>query len=1079
MPPAEEPPCAFHPACSLPACWDAWHGLWSALARLRPSARPLNHRPPHRQPRSPPEATALLRGQVIEGNLASGETRHYQVSLAAGEFAVVMVGQVGVELHVAVAGDDGRRLEQLAGWNGISRARPVLLLADTATTCRITITNHERQAGAFFVHLTTHRPAADVDRQRFTAFETLQSAQRTRQKNTKAALESAVEQLHQALTAYQAANDADGEAETLVTLGLVYDNLGQTRRAIECYERTLPLRRASGEPAGLMQVFNNLARAYDQSGEKRRAVDYYRQAVAQADALRDHKSGSILRTNLGYTLDILGEKQEALDLLEQAVAMARQASNAAIEANAINNQGLVYESLGLLPRAQERLERAISLYRQLNDRRSLAVALTNLARVHSKAGRLEPARLALEEALPLRRETGDRRGEANTLTGLGNLSVAQDKPEPGQRYFEQALVLRRETGDKRGEGVTLASLAATFTRLGQPATAQTHYEQALALFQAVGDRTGEANILYQLARLHRQAQDFPAACARIEPAIAIVENLRTKVASRELRSAYFASVREYYNLYIDILMQLHRQQPDAGLDAQALHVSERARARSLLDLLAEANVSIRQGIDPELQNRERQLQSRLAAAADRLTILLVRQAPEPERQAMREEIASLSEEFDRTRREIRARHPHYAALTQPTPPTAAELQQRLLDANTVLLVYHLGEFHSYAWVLTPDRLTSFELLPGNTINAAARLFWQACQQPTHDPTADGEALAQLVLAPLAHHLTGQRLVIIADEGLHYVPFAALPDPRHPGRLLVERHDLIHIPSATALLAQFQRTAERPAPKGELAILADPVFDVDDPRLPDHAPATTAHMNETREIGLKVAQSRLEQAAQHVGLIADAKVPDAAALTIPRLPGTRREADAILALVPKSRRRCLTGFEANRENFLTGDLARYRILHIASHGLVDNERPELSSLLVSRFDATGQPREGVVGLPDIFNLQLSAELVVLSACKTGLGTFVRGEGLVGLTRGFMYAGASQIVVSLWSISDQSTARLMTHFYRALLRDKRPPAAALRQAQLDMRRESRYRHPFFWAPFQVHGQWAPANSPANSD
>ena len=171
---------------------------------------------------------------------------------------------------------------------------------------------------------------------------------------------------------------------------------------------------------------------------------------------------------------------------------------------------------------------------------------------------------------------------------------------------------------------------------------------------------------------------------------------------------------------------------------------------------------------------------------------------------------------------------------------------------------------------------------------------------------------------------------------------------------------------------------------------------------------------------------------------------------------------------------MTDFAANRENFLTGDLPRYRLLHIASHGLVDNERPELSSLLVSRFDATGQPREGIVGLPDIFNLQLSAELVVLSACKTGLGTFVRGEGLVGLTRGFMYAGASQIVVSLWSISDQSTARLMTHFYRALLRDKRPPAAALRQAQLDMRRESRYRHPFFWAPFQVHSQWAPAKS-----
>jgi CHAT domain-containing protein len=174
------------------------------------------------------------------------------------------------------------------------------------------------------------------------------------------------------------------------------------------------------------------------------------------------------------------------------------------------------------------------------------------------------------------------------------------------------------------------------------------------------------------------------------------------------------------------------------------------------------------------------------------------------------------------------------------------------------------------------------------------------------------------------HLTGQRLVVIADEGLHYVPFAALPDPRHPGRLLVERHELIHIPSATALMAQLQRTAERPAPKGELAVLADPVFDIDDPRLPGQALARAAHPMagppaETREIGLKVAQSKLTQAAQHAGLLADDADEDAA-LTIPRLPGTRREADAILALVPKSRRLSMTDFAANRENLLTGDLA---------------------------------------------------------------------------------------------------------------------------------------------------------------
>ncbi|MCS7080341.1 MAG: CHAT domain-containing tetratricopeptide repeat protein [Chloracidobacterium sp.] len=1012
------------------------------------------------------EATTPLRpGVAIEGDIGGQETRRFRLALAAGEFACVNIGQVSVKLRIAVQREREPLYDPVFGWEGKTRARPVPLFTETPAEYIITITPASvGQAGRFFVNLEVLRSATELDRRRAAAFEAFQAAQRLRRKQTKENLQAALERLQQALADYEAAKDADGTAETLVSLGLIYDGLGETQRAIACYERALPTRQALGDAYAMAQLFNNLARAYDNAGEKRRAVDYYRQAILMADAAEDLGAKATFLTNLGYTLDILGEKQEALDLLEQAVGLARQAGAADCEADALNNQGLVYESLGLPARARERIERAVSLYRQLDDRRSLAVALTNLARIYYRQRDFEKARRALEEALPLRREVGDRRGEAYTLTGLGNIAVAQNQLEDGLRRFEQALTLRRETGDRRGEGVTLASLGQTRRRMGDHRAAETAFEQALALFQAVGDRSGEATMLYRLAVARRDADDLDAARARIEQAIAVVESLRTKVAVQEFRSAYFASVKDYYDLYIDILMQLHRRRPADGLDVQALQVAERARARSLLDLLAEAGVAVRQGVDPELQARERDLLTRLVALTDRLTTLLVRNAPEEQRRALREESAAVAEALERVRRDIRTRHPRYAALTQPTPPTLAELQQRLLDPDTALLVYAVGETRSYAWVVTQTRLTSFALLSREAVNGAARLFWQVCQNPTLDPTADGEALARLVLAPLAAALDRRRVVIVPDEMLHYVPFAALPDPNRPGHRLLERHEILYTPSATALLLQRHHTVERPAPKGELAVIADPVFDVDDPRLGTRSP-TPAEEAPTREIGLKVSSARLEQAAQHVGILPD-NVPSA---TIPRLPATRLEANAIMAQLPKIKRLCVMDFDANRDTLLTGDAARYRILHIASHGLADNERPELSSILLSRFDAVGRSREGAVGLADIFNLPMAAELVVLSACRTGLGAYMRGEGLVGLTRGFMYAGASQVIVSVWSISDRATAQLMGDFYRALLKDKRPTAEALRAAQLAMLRKRRYRHPFFWAAFQLHGDW----------
>jgi CHAT domain-containing protein len=273
------------------------------------------------------------------------------------------------------------------------------------------------------------------------------------------------------------------------------------------------------------------------------------------------------------------------------------------------------------------------------------------------------------------------------------------------------------------------------------------------------------------------------------------------------------------------------------------------------------------------------------------------------------------------------------------------------------------------------------------------------------------------------------LVIVPDAALHYLPFGALPMPGPDHRHLLEQAEVDYLPSATTLALQRQRLGRRdPAPKWA-AVLADPVFAADDPRLTGPSAAG------------KIAKKDPQRGGGGAGLFP----------VFERLPASGQEAEAIRKLAPPGAVWTALGLAANREAVLSGGLHAYRIVHFATHGVADSNNPELSGLVLSLVDAAGRPREGFVSLPDIYELDLAADLVVLSGCRTALGKEVRGEGLMSLTRGFLYAGVPRVVASLWRRGGLS------------------PAAALRQAQLSLRRDPRYRSPFSWAGFVLQGDW----------
>jgi CHAT domain-containing protein len=417
--------------------------------------------------------------------------------------------------------------------------------------------------------------------------------------------------------------------------------------------------------------------------------------------------------------------------------------------------------------------------------------------------------------------------------------------------------------------------------------------------------------------------------------------------------------------------------------------------------------------------------------------------------------------------------PRYAGLTQPKPLSLQEVQTLVVDDQSVLLQYFLGKNRSYVWAVTAKEIDGFVLPGRKEIERRVRSYREALTAPASVPQAgqglssDGlvqaRALGRILLGPVAGHLSRSRVLIVADGILHLLPFAALPDPRtlvsaRPDTVpLITRHEVVNLPSASTLaLVRGTWNQERRWSK-TARIFADPVFTADDPRITKGKAVTTA--------GVNSVESRTGTADSLKRALRDVGGPGTTA--VPRLLATRREACDIARLVPGVD--VALDFDANRAMAMSPRLADYRVIHFATHGLIDNNHPESSGIVLSLYDEKGQAQNGFLRLHDIYNLNLPVDLVVLSACSTALGKEVVGEGLIGLVRGFMYAGSRRVLASLWKVDDEATGELMMEFYRAMFERKLPPAAALQAAQIEMRKSGRWAHPFYWAGFVLQGEW----------
>jgi len=987
-------------------------------------------------------ATQLLPRTRLSRELKPGQQDIFTVTADLGEYFQIVTLQSGVELTLVLADPSSKAVLTA------DLTKSVAWIAQVAGNYSLTVSSR-KDTGKYEIELVERRPPTETDRARIDAQNQFYEGVAAERKPDRDSRLAAIALYAKSASIFHGIGGTFEEELCLERMSAVYTSLGESAKAIESLKRGLEL---ASDHAMEASFLAKIGSAYQASGELEKSLDAYQRELALERDIGDRAAQARTLWNVGRLYYSLDEQQKAIDTYEQVRSLQNALGNQIGEARALNILGQIYRDLGT-DEALDFFERALKIERSLGDRADEADTVMSAGDVYFFMGEKQKSLDAYEQSLAIKRALNDRVGEALALVGIANvlsdLGGRQRRHAPVDRSdmqkaledYQQALRIGQAQGDAFVQVFSLMGVGVVSSALGDKQKALETIKQAQFLFSIVRYRPAEGWAIYEKARVERDLGQFAAALADASKGRELVESLRTKVVSQELRATFYAAVHDCFTLEMDVLMRMHVADPSKNYQAEALTASERARARILLDTLREANADIRQGVAPELLDRERSVQASLNAK-EMMRIQMMGSKQTPQQAAEIEKaVRDLTIQYEQIHTQILQQSPRYAALNFPKPLTVAEIQKEVLDEDTLLLEFALGDERGFLWVVSRSGLESIILPKREDVEDAARALYDGLKDSGASPPEAGKRLSQLLLGEVAPKLGNKRLLIVADGALQYVPFAALPDPAFPDQPLVVNHEIVNAPSASTLAVLRRESSGRKAAPKALAIMADPVFNLDDSR---------------------VTSARLAAKS----LPADRTIE----IHVARLPGTRREAAGIAALIPESERKLALDFDASRATLSSHEMDQYRMLHLATHGLLNSEHPELSGVVLSMVDRQGHKEDGFVRLNEIYNLKLSADLVVLSACQTALGKDIRGEGLVGLTRGFMYAGAPRVVASLWKVDDRATAELMKRFYGAMLgAENLRPAAALRQAEIAMWKTKGWESPHYWAAFTLQGEW----------
>jgi CHAT domain-containing protein/Tfp pilus assembly protein PilF len=1083
------------------------------------------------EPSGPPR---LEKGVVQEREIRAGEVHEYRIAAQAGDYVRVRIKQTKMDVTARLAGASGRVILQADGVGGRKQPELFSWIAQEGGDCLLSVAPREATAaaGVYKIELEELRPSAAGDPDRVAAERATWEADHWQAREDADSKRKALASYEAALALWRAAGDRTSEVHVLNEIAVIHRALGDTEKGLALFDQALALSREAGSRRGEAETLNNLGVARHEIGQTAQAFQDLKESLRLWEDLADPwwiATASVglgivqiaqrqldeavvsltraleLRQDGGDPADIplilgalgsiyreRGEGDKALEAYQQALQASHEAEDRRGEANVVQEMAVIYLRQGELQRALELFTNALEIHEALGNRQQQGWELFFLGKTSLYLGDLSGALEFYDRSLPIHRETGDttweayalgdvgwiydrrgepgqalerytrayeisraadnRRGQAMALQGMGRSHIGLGNPEEAVRLLKQAVELYQGTGDSLGEIHSILELGRAFQAVSDTRQAAEHFYRALEISRKRKTLMSEAVALSAVARLECDRGNLPAAAVAIGDALRIVESIRPKVASQRQRVSFFASRRDSYDFYVDLQMRLHRSDPAGGHLAEALAASERARARALLDLLVEGRIDLRKGISPELKQRDEEVANRISLLQGDLLDDLSRGGKRAER--IEAELDQAEQERERIEWEIQHEHPHYAAIRSPAL-LSPERIQGMLDGRSAFLEYTVGAEASYLFVVTQDRTEGFRLPPAAEIADLVETVRNSLQEEGRRRRGDyveaAYGLHEILLAPAAEVLRDKPHLIVSPDGpLLLLSFEALltaPAPQGRGYAglpyLIQQKSITYVPSASVL--------------AELAAPAEGVLPASSPGLfvgfadPAHEKAPVAEG--------QAAASPLARALQDAGLPSPR-----------RLPNANAELSEISRLFPSAQVRSYMDGDASEENVKDNPAVRQaRWLHFAVHGFVNEAQPEYSGLVLS---LDGDPKEnGLLQVYEIFNLDLAADLVVLSACDTGLGKNVRGEGILGVSRAFLYAGAASVVVSLWQVADSSTSDLMVRFYRHLMTggDK---AEALRLSKLELIQEGQYDHPYYWAPFILIGRPGPS-------
>lgn len=932
--------------------------------------------------------------------------------------------------------------------------------------------------------------------------------------------ELALEHNEKGLKVVEKTNNKKQKAILLNNIGLIHYELGNFELAINFYNNALSLLEGDVDNVQKGATFYNIALLQSYLGNREKAIDYlkrsleittiqqslfeqvrilnlisienthlgnYKQAIDNATAALSIaakvKSSVLEIESLRQIANVyrdLGDKQKSLEYYYKALNMNKNIGDKVINATTNADIGLLYYYLNDIDKALEFYNLSLPVFISMDNKVALSSMYNNLALAYKSQRKFEKSFEYYSKALSISKETKKIGSELNILNNIAGTYLESNEIEKAEQIFND--VLQRSKGvEKFSENNSIIGLAQIYFIKGQYEKAREYCVNYMlsnsSIFTGYNPRQLQAFLL--LAKINLKEKKYEDVVKCLNDGIFLCNNTSKTLSRDEFRISFLSTVQSFYEFAIDFYMQQKVDQTNYNI---ALEINERSKVQGLLYLINER--ALENG-NNDYTNRKNELEHQINYLSEGLAqIFLNPKINNEEKLEKKREIKSkidgLQVSLDLNRRELLEKNPQYYNLVEPKTLTSKEMQQ-VVDKNTLILEYFLGIEHSYLWVIAHDSIKTFVLPPKDKIETLVKDYIEIIQTLNNELGKNGgdrlnkqehykqlsETLSQMLLAPAIKELGAKRLVIIPDKTLYFLPFATLAEPTYIGTTnntrqsiknitpLILNHEIAYLSSISLLyiLRKEKVNREIVEPSVAIAIFADPVFEQNDLRVAKKEIKNDRNSEQVAEL-----KSDIETALRDSG-------------NISRLPYTRQEAENIKNVFTSSQFRVqlLLDFDCNRQNAINGNLEKALMIHFSTHGFINSKKPELSGLVFSLVDENGNIKPGVLTVNEIFSLKLNAKLVTLSACKTAVGKTIAGEGIVGLTRAFFYAGAERVMGSLWSVNDRATSELMTRFYTNLIKDKITPIAALRQAQISMLRDERLESPFYWAAFQIYGDY----------